>query len=272
MKRATAGTCIRLAAASILPLLSACGAYQTPGVTPVRSRLASVTTASGTAVIFDTLPAPQISHDTIYGRQGGVPCAIPTSDVAETRWAAASGEQAATLATASNARPADLDMESLAQGAHVRITAPSLGWYGATKDVNGVRGDTLLVRRAGGFLGLILSPRPVPMSAVSTLEVSRNHAAHFLAVLGGDLAGVYLGIRVGIGLSSCRPEPGLDFHCLGSDMASALLGGVVGGALGALLASAIVPERWVPAGLPRPRVGLELQSGRRMSLGVSLAF
>jgi len=140
---------------ALLPLLSACGAYQTSGVTPAQSRLVSVTTTSGTVVIFDTLPAPQISGDTIYGRREGAPCAIPTSDVAATRWAAASGEQAATRATAGHGRPAGLELTAVGQGAHVRITAPSLGWDGATRDLAEVHGDTLMVRRTGGLLALI---------------------------------------------------------------------------------------------------------------------
>jgi hypothetical protein len=257
---------------TLLPLLSACAAYQTAGVTPVPSRLVSVTTKSGSVLVFDSAPAARIAGDTVYGRQDGVPRAIPVADIAETKWMARPGDPEAPTAIADPVRLTGAEVAALVPGAHVRITAPTLGWNGKTADVAGVRGDTLLVRRSGGLLGLILSPRPVPMSAMSTLEVSRNHAAHFIAVLGGDLAGSYLGIRVGLGLNTCRPEPGLDFHCFGSEIASAFLGGAVGGVVGAMLASAIVPERWAPAGLRGARVGLLATPGGRLGLDLSLAF
>lgn len=263
---------------SLLPLLSACSAYQTSGVSPAPSRLASVTTASGTVVIFDTLPAPQISGDTIYGRQDGVPCAIPTSDVAVTRWVAASGERAATHATAGHGRPADLDLEAVGQGAHVRITAPSLGWNGTTKDVTGVHGDTLLVRRTGGLLGHILSPKPVPLSAVTSLEVSLNHGAHVTALFLGGLAG---GVAGGFAADALIERTQCDSSLAGlgcqlneafSQGAEVGLGVLVGAGLGMLIADAVVPERWTLVGPHKPRVGLVPLPRRRLGLGVSLGF
>jgi len=263
---------------TLLLLLGACAAYQTSGVSPAPSGLASVTTASGTVVIFDTLPAPQISGDTIYGRQDGVPCAIPTSDVVVTRWVAASGEQGATHATAGHGRPAGLELAAVGQGAHVRITAPSVGWNGTTKDVAAVHGDTLLLRRAGGLLGLILSPKPVPLSAVTTLEVSRNHGAHTAALAIGSLVGGVAGALAGYSLRNRTPcDSGLAGLGCGinrgfQDVGVTLLGGSVGALLGTLIANAAVPERWTLVGLHQPHAGLVPLPRRRVGLGVALAF
>jgi hypothetical protein len=269
---------------TLSPLLSACAAYQTSGVSPASSRLASVTTASGTVLIFDTLPAPQISGDTIYGRKDGVPCAIPVSDVAATRWVAASGAQAATRATAGHGRPAGLELAAVGQGAHVRITAPSLGWNAATKDVAEVHGDTLLVRRTGGLLaiiplpwGHILSPTPVPLSSVAKLEVSRNHGEHVTALVLGGLAGMVAGGFAGYALHGSCPSSssGLDFRPLGCAIEGAgavMLGMAVGDGVGLLIANAAVPERWTPIGLPGARASLVPLPSGHLGLGVSLAF
>ena len=257
----------------ITVLLSACAAYQTSGVSPARSRLASITTTSGAVVVFDTLPAPQVIGDTIHGSQGGVPCAIPTSDVAEARWVAASGEQPATRATADQDRGAGVELATVDQGAHVRITAPSLGWDRKTGDVAAVRGDTLLLRRTGGLLGLILSPRRVPMNAVTTLEVSRNHGDHVSAVYALGLLGMVGGGFAAYRLSGPCP-PGLNgFGCeLGRVFVAVPLGGAVGGVVGGLIGAAIVPERWEAIPLGGAHVGLIVQPGGRVGLGVSLAL
>ena len=260
-----------------LLLLGACEAYQTSEVSPLSSRLVSVTTRSGSVVNFDTLPAAQITGDTVFGRQDGVPCAIPTSDVAATRWAAASGEQAATRATTGPARLTGLAVPTVSEGAHVRITAPSLGWYGTTKDVGGVRGDTLLVRKAGGLLGYFLPLRPVPLSAVTSLEVSVNHGAHEAAIIVGGLAGAIGGALAGDALTkgqSCDSSwAGLrcGINRMGNQLMGVFAGAALGDALGMLLGAAVVPERWTSASL-RTRVGLVVQPDGRLGLGVSLAF
>jgi hypothetical protein len=269
---------------TLLPLLSACAAYQTSGVTPVQSRLASVTRASGTVVIFDTLPAPQISGDTIYGRQDGVPFAIPTSDVAATRWVAASGEQEATRATTGHGRPAGLELAAVGPGAHVRITAPSQGWNGTTRDLAEVQGETLLVRRTGGLLaiiplpwGHILSPMRVPLSSVAKLEVSRNHGEHVTALVLGGLVGMVAGGFAGYALSGSCPSNsgGLDFRPLGCEInraAAVMLGMSVGDGVGLLIANGAVPERWAPIALPGAHASLVPLPSGRLGLGVSLAF
>jgi hypothetical protein len=262
----------------IMVLLSACAAYQTPGVTPAQSRLASITTISGAVVMFDTLPAPQVIGDTIHGSQGGVPCAIPTSDVAAARWVAASGEQSATRATADRDRGAGVELATVGQSAHVRITAPSLGWNRKTQDLAGVRGDTLLIGRAPIFF-FPRSPKPVPLSAVTSLEVSRNHGAHQNALNLAGLVGAVAGGFAGYGLSEGGAPCNSGLAGLGcginrgfSQLGATMLGGLVGAGLGTLLGDALVPERWTPVALPRPRVGLVPLPRRRLGLGLSLAF
>ena len=228
-------------------------------------------------VVFDSLPAPQITGDTIHGSQAGVPCAIPTSDVAVARWIAASSAETATHATGRD-RPAGLHLAAVGQGAHVRITAPSLGWDGKTRDVVALRGDTLLLRRAGGLLGLMLAPSRIPLSAVTTLELSLNHDAHNAALVVGGLVGGAGGALAGYALSDRAPCDtgwaglGCGLNRSFGDIGATMLGAGLGALLGGLIADAAVPERWAVVSLPRPRVGLVPLPSRRVGLGVSLAF
>jgi hypothetical protein len=261
---------------TLLPLLSACAAYQTAGVTPVPSRLVSVTTKSGSVLVFDSAPAARIAGDTVYGRQDGVPRAIPVADIAETKWMAQPGDPEAPTAIADPVRLTGGEVSALVPGAHVRVTAPSLGWNAKTTDVAAVRGDTLLVRRAGGLMGLILSPRPVPLNAVTALDVSRNHGAHQVALTIGGLAGSVAGWFAGYGLSGSCPSSsgGLDFGSLGCEMhraGGALLGMGVGVGLGLLIANGAVPEQWEAVPVGGPRVGIVVEPGGRLGLGVSVA-
>jgi hypothetical protein len=160
---------------------------------------------------------------------------------------------------------------ALASGAHVRITAPTLGWDGKTGTLAEVRGDTLLVRRAGGLLGYILSPRPVPLSAVTTLEVSRNHFVHRLALDLGEVLGVVAGVEAGYALAGpCPPMLGLGWDDCG--VKEMLLGATAGAALGWILAGALVPERWSTVMPDGAHFGLIMQPRGRVGVGVSLAF
>jgi hypothetical protein len=159
----------------------------------------------------------------------------------------------------------------------VRITAPSLGWNGKTRDLAEVHGDTLLVRRASGLLGHILSPTRVPLSSVARLEVSRNHGEHVSALAFGGVVGMVAGGFAGYGLSGSCPSSsgGLDFRPLGCEINHAgatFLGMSVGAGVGALIAAAAVPERWTPIGLPGARASLVPLPSGRLGLGVSVAF
>jgi hypothetical protein len=267
------------------PLLGACAAYQTPGVSPVSSRLAEVTTTSGAVLVFDSLPAPQIVGDTVYGNQGGIRYAIPKSDVAATRWVAAPSEQTATRAVASGRRPVGGEPLALGPDAHVRITAPSLRWKSRDKDLAGVHGDTLLVRRTGGLLafiplpwGHLLSPIPVPSSAVTALEISQNHGRHTAAILLGQVVGGAAGAFAGYALRNRAPcDSGLagfgcSFDRAFEGLGVTILGGAAGSLVGMLIANAAVPERWASVALPQTRASVVPLPGRRLGLGVSLGF
>ena len=70
------------------------------------------------------------------------------------------------VAAAATSAARSQDTTALAAGAHIRITAPSLGWDGKTADLAGVHGDTLLLRRAP-ILFFPRSPTPVPLGAVT---------------------------------------------------------------------------------------------------------
>jgi hypothetical protein len=254
---------------SLLLLLSACSPYQTSGVTPVPSRLVSVTTRTGLVLVFDSLPVARVVGDTVYGRQNGAPCAIPASDIAETRWMARPGDPEAPAAIADHVRLTPVDMAGVAPGAYVRVTAPSLGWYGKTGTLTEARSDTLLVRTRG----ILFRADRVPASAITELEVSPNHSGHALAVGAGELIGGTLGVFAGYALRSpCETKSGLDFSCMFNGVGESLLGAVVGVGLGALLGSAVVPEQWTSAGLRGARVGLLATPDGRVGLGLSLAF
>jgi len=256
---------------ALLTLLSACTGYRTSDVTPAPPRLLGVTTKSGAVLTFDSLPVPRVIGDTVYGSQGGVRYAIPGSEIAETRWMGRSSEPAASAPAAEHDRPAAGPPPALAAGAYVRIAAPSLGWSGKTGDVAAIVGDTLLLRSAGGLLGLILSPRRVPLNAVTRLEVSQNHGAHAGAVTALALLGMVGGGFAGYGLSgSC--SPGLNgFGCeLGRAFFAVPLGMAIGSGIGGLIGAAIVPERWAPVAPPGAHPGVVPLPGARLGLGVSL--
>ena len=258
----------------LLPLLGACAAYQTAAVAPAPSRLVSITTTSGKVLTFDTLPAPRIVGDTVYGSQGGVSYAVPTTEVATTRWTALPPAQPVPGAIAAHDGPTGGEPTAVTAGAHVRVTAPSLGWDSQTGDVTEVHGDTLLVHTGSLLFG---RTQPVPFNALTTLEVSRNHGAHVGARIVGGLAGMVAGGLAGDALSgSCPAGTGdLDFAPVGCAIDHAgnvLAGAVAGAALGMIIAAAAVPEVWTTIGLPGVRTSLVPLPGGRLGLGISLAF
>ena len=153
---------------------------------------------------------------------------------------------------------------ALAAGAHVRITAPSLGWNQKTRNLAGVHGDTLLVER---FLSLFLGPKPVPLSAVTALEVSTNRGsrdgAAWIGGLVGAVAGGFAAYAHG---GPCDPGS----FCKMERTLGTVFGASLGGLAGVLIGYAVVPERWAPVGLPTPRIAP--LPGGALGLGASLAF
>jgi hypothetical protein len=155
----------------------------------------------------------------------------------------------------------------------VRVTAPTLSWDAKEGTLTEVRGDTLLVRTAGGPpLGLLRRPTRVPANAITKLEVSLNQDAHlgaqFLLPLIGGAAGAVVGYSAG-------PSCGSGFDGLGCGLGRVGWGGLglLGGSLlGLMIAEAAVPERWATLSPGSVRVGVAPLPSGRLGFGATVNF
>jgi hypothetical protein len=115
------------------------------------------------------------------------------------------------------------------------------------------------------------------LNGLSQLEVSSGTASHWLAgaaigfLVGGTAA--FLFLNGGGSTSLCDQSANQDAirlqECIG---VAALVGGVPGAGLGALIGALVRTERWHDVALDRLRVGLTPQrlSGLRLSITVKL--
>ena len=188
---------------------------------------------------------------------------------------------------------------SLAPGQRVRVTAPAAGLVRKVGTLGVVTADSLvlLVLRPGvstGAASVDTVRKSVPRTGVQTLEVSRGGAGR------GWLHGAELGFLLGAGVGFFIPHTGGKFlekptappaddfladlvfggggaggfggGILHERLIFALLGGVAGGTLGAIIGHGTDTERWERVPLDRLRVGMTPLPAGRLGLGASLAF
>lgn len=143
-------------------------------------------------------------------------------------------------------------------GDRVRLTAPALG----------------LDRFEGTLAALEAEPRTltveaedttvtVPIDALTRLDVSRGKASRAAGLLAGAAAGALLGAVIGssLGEEDCPPE---SFAPCADKGDTALIGGVLGGAVGAGIGYRVTGgTRWVPLSLQSLEVSIHpFRSGR----------
>jgi hypothetical protein len=167
----------------------------------------------------------------------------------------------------------------LAPGRRVRVTAPAVDlkrWEGT---VASVRGDTLVLRPivdawTARYRYPVDTAVRVSLDAVERLEVRRSVRGRLWKGFGlGALGGAVLGAVVG--LSQGKDELCDGLGCIDKGAAAgalAVVGASVGGLVGLSIAAATA-ERWQPAPLDGPRVGLgAARRGRGVALGLTMRY
>ena len=154
-------------------------------------------------------------------------------------------------------------------GARVRVTVPD---FGLEKSVG-----TCLALSNGSMQFLPQSgpsPRTIPVTAMTRLQVSRGRKSHIVggAVLGGLTGAVVGGTVVILGTQlGCETTGGcsVDWGEGGRWIALfSVIGVAFGGGIGALVKT----DRWEEVPLDRLRVSLAPQRDGRFALGVYVAF
>ena len=156
------------------------------------------------------------------------------------------------------------DIPPIAPGTRVRITAPSAGADRLIGTVVPSPIDTLMVRPAARMTAVA-----IPLASVTRLEVRFGQKSHLL--LGAAIGFVAGAASLGIGSAVvCKRE---DSDCAKYQTVSlTALGGLSGGAVGALLGSFIRTDRWDRVPLERLSVGLVPLRGGGFRIGMVVGF
>jgi hypothetical protein len=164
------------------------------------------------------------------------------------------------------------DPRSVDPGSRVRIWSAALRMEERAGTLQEVRGDTLVVH----FGWALARERRIPVAAVDSLEVANNLRHQGAMAVAGIAAGLGTGFLVYRNLGPCSAQWDLlGTHRLGCDIGNAgkvLLGGIGGALLGALVAGAIVPERWKRIAPGAIRVSLDLRPGAGVGAGLAVPF
>ncbi len=152
----------------------------------------------------------------------------------------------------------------VAPGTRVRITAPSLGADKLIGTVVPSPADTLMVRPADRMTAVA-----IPLASMTRLEVRNGQKSHLL--LGAAIGFVAGATSLGIGSAVvCNRE---DSDCSKYHTVTfTVLGGLSGGAAGALMGSLIQTDRWDRVPLERLRVGLAPRRGGGIRIGMAIGF
>ncbi len=169
------------------------------------------------------------------------------------------------------------------KGARVRVTRPpicpptdticmrgpppqSVGTFWAWE------ADSLIMESNGNALAL-------PLNSVTKLEVSQGQKSHtvegaIIGLLVGGVAGAAIGYA---SYQKCEPQGEffsciLDFGPEQSALGGALVIGLGGGVVGALIGRSIKTDRWAEVPLDRVRVSLGPQRDGRLGIGASVRF
>ena len=156
------------------------------------------------------------------------------------------------------------DIPPIAPGTRVRITAPSAGADKLIGTVVPSPVDTLMVRPADRMTAVA-----IPLASVTRLEVRFGQKSHLL--LGAAIGFVAGAASLGIGSAvDCNQA---DSDCAKHQTVTlTALGGLSGGAVGALLGSFIHSDRWERVVLERMRVSLVPADGGRLRIGLMVGF
>ncbi len=179
---------------------------------------------------------------------------------------------------------AQVQQPAVERGVRVRVTTPPPpcpAWYtSCTRDSPrryvgtfvAWKADTLVVETKGHTLAL-------PLDSVTRLDVSWGRKTNTgmgaeIGFLLGGLAGAFIGLAsheecVPRGWFSCI---GPDFGSEGAALGGALLGGLGGLVVRALIRSAVKTDRWEEVPLDRLRVNLAPQRDGRFGVGLSVRF
>ncbi len=132
--------------------------------------------------------------------------------------------------------------------------------------------DSLIMERNGNALALSLD-------SVTKLEVSQGQKSHtvegaIIGLLVGGVAGAAIGYA---SYQECEPQGEffsciLDFGPEQSALGGALVIGLGGGVVGALIGRSIKTDRWAEVPLDRVRVSLGPQRDGRLGIGASVRF
>ncbi len=183
---------------------------------------------------------------------------------------------AACLGGAHRDAGAQAARSAVAPGDRVRVEAPALGPGRSTWDVSRFRRDTLLLLPAGVGRG----PRTaVALADVTSLEVHRGRQRYPLA---GAVTGLVAGAVAGAIFGAHTPAPGSGLECiLGCTEEErrralrpapgfwALMGGLAGAEVGALVGVLVVRDRWQAVVPGRARLGVAPAAG---GVGVARAL
>lgn len=156
------------------------------------------------------------------------------------------------------------DIPPVAPGTRVRVTAPDLGADKLIGTVVPSPVDTLMVRPTDRMTAIA-----IPLASMTRLEVRYGQKAHLL--LGAAIGFVAGATSLGIGSAVvCSRE---DSDCSEHQTVTfTALGGLSGGAVGALLGSLIHTDRWNRVPLERFRVGLAPRHDGGVWVGLSVGF
>ncbi len=166
------------------------------------------------------------------------------------------------------ANPLTAQERSIEPGARVRIKAPTLSKRPIVGTFEGVRDSILLVRG-----NRATTATEIRLGQIERLDVSQGKKSNAGAgALAGLLSGAALG--AGFGLVACGSGSGCeDFGGTGT---IALFTGAIGAGggllLGVIIGAATQSDRWEEVAPDRLRVGLTLNQGRGVGLGLSFAW
>jgi hypothetical protein len=152
---------------------------------------------------------------------------------------------------------------AIPSGQRVRVTAPDCDLRKQRANLDGWRGDTLV-------LGMVYCP----LASVARLEVNRGSSGHAAI---GLLVGWFVGAVIGYSTADECPaneQYGLRrMSCFGhiDPWAAMVLGSVVGAGLGTVIGAFIKTDRWEEVRLDRLRVSFAPQRDG-FAFGVSFAF
>ena len=155
---------------------------------------------------------------------------------------------------------------AIVPGDRVRVSAPGIGVERLVATVLTAKPDTIVVQSR--------EPLALPIASVTRLELSRDRKSRArLGMAIGFWSGAIAGGVIAASLEDAEDNFIMDSNpsdAGGALLGSALLGGIAGTGLGALIGSIFRVDQWAAMPLHRIRVTIVPQRKGKLSVGVSL--